>query len=98
MSTCLGNDFKRTKVFFHKLLGWSSGSNVIRLDEYLISDREVWSQSLMFVSRGRISCLCCGDGITELEVEFIEVYGKISCSVRQGLILDIWRCWGGNPC
>ena len=73
----LGNDFKRIKVFLCKLLGWSSGLNVIRLNEYLVPDGEVQSRSLTFVGGGRILCLCCRDGITELEVEFIEVYNKI---------------------
>ena len=78
MSTCLGNDFKRTKVFLCKLLGWSSGLNMVGLNEYLISDGEVQSRSLTFVSRGGISCLCHGEDIMELEVEIIEVYNKIS--------------------
>ena len=34
----------------------------------------------MFVSGGGILCLCHRDGITELEVEFIEVYDKILSS------------------
>ena len=32
VSTCLSNDFKRSKVFLHKFLRWSSGSDVVRLN------------------------------------------------------------------
>ena len=45
MNIYIGNDFKRAKVFLHKLLGWSSGSDVIRLNKNLISDSEVQGQS-----------------------------------------------------
>ena len=54
--------------------------DVIRLNKYLISDGEVQGWSSTFISRGGILCLCCGDGITVLEVEFVEVYNKIFSS------------------
>ena len=37
VSTCLGNDFEGAKVFFHKLLRGSSGSDVIRLKDLTVS-------------------------------------------------------------
>ena len=77
MSTYLGNFLKGPRYFSASFL---DGSDVIRLNEYLISNREVWSQSLTFVSRGGILHLCCGDGIMELEMEFVKIYNKILCS------------------
>ena len=77
----LRNYFKGAKVFFSEFLEWSSGLDVVRFNEHLITYGEVWSQSRVFVSRGGVLCLCGRDGITELEVKFIEVYVKVLGSV-----------------
>ena len=58
VSTCLGNNFKGAEVFLREFLGWSSGSDVVGLDEHLITDGEGWSWSLVLVSRGGVMCLC----------------------------------------
>ena len=80
MSTCLSNNFERSKVILHKFLRGSSGANVVRLDKYLVSDDEVWRQSSAFVGRSRVLSLSCGDSLLELEMEFVEINDEISCS------------------
>ena len=79
VSTCLGNNFKRSEVLLRKFLRRSSGANVVRLDKHLVSDDEVRRRSSAFVGRCRVSSLCCGDSLLELEMEFIEVNNEISC-------------------
>ena len=80
MSTCLSNNFKRSKVLLRKFLRRSSGTDVVRLDKHLVPNDEVWGRSLAFVGGCRVSSLCCGDSLLELEMEFIEVNDEILCS------------------
>ena len=80
VSTCLSNNFERSKVLFREFLRGSSGANVVRLDKYLVSDDEVRRQSSALVGRNRVSSLSCGDSLPELEMEFIEINNKIPCS------------------
>ena len=80
MSTCLSNNFKRSKVLLREFLRGSSGANVIRLDKYLVSDDKVQRRSSVFVGRSRVSSLSCRDSFLELEMEFVEINDEISCS------------------
>ena len=80
VSTCLSNNFKRSKVLLRKFLRGSSGANVVRLDKYLVSDDEVGRWSSAFVGRSRISSLSRGDSFTELKMEFVEISNEILCS------------------
>ena len=41
VSTCLSNNFKRSKVLLHEFLRGSSGANVVRHDKYLVSDDKI---------------------------------------------------------
>ena len=80
MSTCLSNNFERSKVLLHKFLRGSSGVNVVRLDKYLVSDDEVRRRSLAFVGRNRVSSLSHGDSFMELEMKLVEINNEIPCS------------------
>ena len=80
VSTCLSNNLKRSEILLRKFLRGSSGANVVRLDKYLVSDDEVRRRCSVFVGRSRVSSLSCGDSLPELEMEFVEVNNKISCS------------------
>ena len=80
VSTCLSNNFKRSEVLLREFLRGSSGANVVRLDKYLVSDDEVRRRSSAFVGRSRVSSLSCRDSLLELEMEFVEINDKISCS------------------
>ena len=80
MSTCLSNNFERSKVLLRKFLRWSSGANVVRLDKYLVSDDEVRRRSSAFIGRSRVSSLSRGDSFMELEMELVEINNEIPCS------------------
>ena len=80
VSTCLSNNFERSKILLCEFLRGSSGANVVRLDKYLVSDDEVWRRSSAFVGRNQVSSLSCRDSFLELEMEFVEVNDEISCS------------------
>ena len=80
MSTCLSNNFERSEVLLHKFLRGSSGVNVVRLDNYLVSDDEVPRWSSAFVGRSQVLSLSCRDSLPELEMEFVEINNEISCS------------------
>ena len=80
VSTCLSNNFKGSKILLRKVLRWSSGANVVRLDKYLVSDDKVRRRSSAFVSRSRVSSLSCGDSLPELKMEFVEINNEIPCS------------------
>ena len=80
VSTCLSNNFERSKVLLREFLRGSSGANVVRLDKYLVSNDEVQRRSSAFVGRSRVSSLSCGDSFPELEMEFVEINNEIPCS------------------
>ena len=80
MSTCLSNNFERSKILLREFLRGSSGANVVRLDKYLVSDDEVQRRCSAFVGRSRVLSLSHGDSFLELEMEFVEINNKIPCS------------------
>ena len=64
----MSNNYEGAEIFLQEFLGWSSGLDVVGLDEHLVTNGEGWSQSPVLVSRGGVVCLCGRDGVAELEV------------------------------
>ena len=50
VSTCLNNNFERSKVLLCKFLRRFSGMNVVRLGKHLVPNDKVRGRSLAFVS------------------------------------------------
>jgi hypothetical protein len=79
VSTCLGDDFKRSKEFLCKFLGRPSGPDIVGFDKYLVSHLEVQSQSTALGSGDGVTELGRGDGLSEILMELIEVHHKFPC-------------------
>ena len=69
MGTGFSDDGVRAEVLVGKLLGRSGSSEILGLDEYLVTDLEVWWSRASGVSRTLITFLSFGDGGPEFLVK-----------------------------
>ena len=93
VSTSLGDDGKRTKELLWKFFRGPSGTNVIWLDEYLISNSEFRCWNLLTISWSWVSGLGCGNGLSELSMEFSQgLWRSVWLWMRLSLGQGVWRC------
>jgi hypothetical protein len=73
MRTRTSYDIERSKVLFGQFLRWTSGAEILRFDEDLLSDLEIWCGFTSSVSRALISILRIRHLIPKELMELIEV-------------------------
>jgi hypothetical protein len=66
--TSLCNDFKRAKVLFCELLGWSGCSEELCFDKDFVTNLEVWWWNLVLVCGVLILFLCRRNGFPKFLV------------------------------
>ena len=77
MGAGLGNNFEWAKEFFGEFLGGPRGTDVLRFNEYLIKDLELWRRVTMSVGGDGVSVLRLGDGCSEMLMEVIKINSKL---------------------
>lgn len=85
----LGNDFEGTKELVGELPRGTSSSNVLGLEEHLISESEVRLQRSPSVGRSLIVLLGVADLNLELLMKFVQVHDKVAGARRSKIALGV---------
>ena len=66
---------------FSEFLGGPRGTDVLRFNEDLIGDLEIWRRVTTLVGGDGVSALCLGDGRLEVLMEVIKINGKLTGTI-----------------
>ena len=86
ISTWLCNDGERPKVSLYEFPQGPSGAEVLSFDECLVTDFEVWCQSLSSICRSLVSQLHSSHLLMEELVERVKING-VFLSLFRGKVL-----------
>ena len=85
MGAGLGNDFEWAKEFFREFLGGPRGMDVLRFNEDLIGDLEIWRWVMTSVGGDGVSALCRGTvtPMTQSGDQCTYISGEVPCLLKE---------------